>query len=158
MDPAEAGARGPVSKHRLEQLVAVVAGSEAVSVGEEDPPALVLEREGLVGKRHVELAREIIPNPEIVISADIHEGDAVAPELAQSVEDADELLRDRVGVLEPEVEQVPDHVECSVFGPDLVEEGEEVPLPLPARIRGSLAEVGVGDEIDASWVRHGASV
>jgi hypothetical protein len=99
-------------------------------MGEEDLAPLDLERQRPVGEGHVELALEVIPDPEIVVAADIGDGEARAPELAEREEHAREALRDRVAVFEPEIEEVAVDVERGPLRSHAPEERQEVPLPV----------------------------
>jgi len=156
--PAKEPARDAVSEHPPQDFVTVVARAEAVAVGKEDPASLERQRDGHVGEGDVELAREILADPEIVISADIENGHPATTEVAQGLEHPDETLRDRVAVLEPEVEEVPVHVQCGALVMDLVEEGEEIPLAGEVRFGRALSEMRIGDEIGAPRLGHEASV
>jgi hypothetical protein len=127
-------------------------------VGEEDPAPLERQRDRRVGEGDVELARQVLADPEIVISADIENGYPTTPEVAQGLEHPDEALRDRVAVFEPEIEEVAVHVERGALVVDLVEEGEEIPLAGAVRFGRALSEMRISDEIGASRLGHEASV
>ena len=127
-------------------------------MGEEDPASLELQRQRFVGERDVKLALQVVPDPEVVISADIRNRDRPAPQLPQRLEHPHEALRDGVAVLEPEVEQVAVHVEGRPLRRHPVEKCQQVALSRSVRVRGPLAEMSIGDEIGAPWLGHEASV
>lgn len=158
MDPSKEKSRRAVPEHPLEQLVAVVAGAQAVAVREEQLSTLDGQRQRLVGKDHPQLASQVITDPEIVISAEIRNRDTAAGQRSETRQDPNEAFRDGMAVFEPEIEEVSDDVKLRAFGADAVEEGQEVPLPGAARIFRALAQVGIGDEIGATRMGHGASV
>src|SRR5439155_4222347 len=106
----------------------------------------------------VELASQVISDPEIVISADVCNGEPRAAQLAEPLQHGHVALRHRVAVLEPEIEEVADDVERGSLREDKVEQAQEIALPPPIGIGGSLAQVGVRDEIGASGLGHDASV
>src|SRR5262245_22504375 len=118
--PAKESARDPVSEHSLQDFVTVVSGAETVAMGEEDPASLERQRDRHVREGNVELAREVLTDPEVVISADIENGHPATPKVAQGLEHPDEALRDRVAVLEPEVEEVAVHVERGALVVDAI--------------------------------------
>jgi hypothetical protein len=158
MDPAEETAGEPVPEHRFEELVPSIARSQPVSMRQEDSPSLDGEREGLVGERDVQLAAEIIPDPEIMISADIGDGEARATQLSELLQHGDVAFGYGVAVFEPEVEQVSGYVERGALGQHRVKELQEVALAVAIRVRGALTQMGVRDKIGASGLGHAASV
>ncbi len=93
-----------------------------------------------------------------MISADISDRKARAPQLPQLLQHGDVALGDGVAVFEPEVEEVARHVERRPLGQNGVEQLQEVALSGAIRIRSALPQVGVRDKIGASGVGHAASV
>ena len=158
VDPAEEPSREPVPEHALQQLVALIPRAQPVAVGEEDAPALERDRKGLVGEGNVQLAPQVVSDPEVVISADIRDRQSRPAQLPQLLEHADVALGHGVAVFEPEVEEISPHVEGRALGENGVEEPQQVALAGAIGVGGALPEVGVGDKIGASGLGHRASV
>ena len=153
---AESGDRQRVPEHGADPAVAALGSAERVAVGEEEREAVVVRDMRVVQDPDTQLALEPAgtparAHPEVVVAA--HERDFdVAPAGALERPKHRPVAPWRLGVVEPEVEQVAEQIQARP-GFEPVQEGDEVALLRGLDGRRVSAEMNVREESDD---RHGS--
>ena len=133
-----------VVEERAEELEASVLHAHAVSVGQVEHFAVEFHGAGgLLVEHNAAFLHEIVGHPQVVVACEVVDFDAEVSEFGDFAQEAREASRHHGLVFVPKVEHVTQHVDCSGFVLDTVEEVHQAALLHAATFDGAAAEMGV---------------
>lgn len=141
---------GETASHETaeETVSRVVAGGQLVAVGDVDRASLHLKGERLVADTDPDVAGEEFADPEVVVTGDVEDLQALPGDGGELGEDADVGPGEDLLVLEPEIEEVADDVEDLRPAGGEAQKLDEPIEALLFRLLAAVAEVGVRHEQD----------
>ena len=128
--------------------------AQSVAVGEVEELASELHGHGAVVHDGAALLGEVVLAPDVVVADEEVHLHAAVGELAHLAEEAGVALGHHVAVLEPEVEDVAQHIHGRGLLLYLVEEVDQPPLAGTHRGECAAAQVCIGDEVNHDCFLH----
>src|SRR5262245_55605025 len=126
MDRPKQSSRDGIAEDSLQEAITRISGGdELVAVRREHAP--ISDREGRGDETRVqpELSPEEVDEPEVVVPADEEERQPRFVRVRETGEDPDGAAGNRVAILEPEIEEVPEKGEPSEAVRSLIEKREK---------------------------------